>query len=85
VADDGVGSLLTVKVSITLSNGQKRDVLGIDDADVWVRSFGVRGTSQLGDWLEVVPDDGRGRTFVRASEVVAVQLIDDDEAPLQGA
>ena len=27
------------------------------------------GTSALGDWVEVVPEEGTGRTFVRASEV----------------
>jgi hypothetical protein len=70
-----------MKVSVILGNGQKRDVLGVDKADQWVRSFEGRGTSQLGDWLEVVPDEGEGRTFVRASEVVTVQLIDDDETP----
>jgi hypothetical protein len=68
-----------VKVGIILRTGQRRDLLGVDNADDWVRSFGVRGTSLLGDWLEVVPDEGEGRTFVRASEVVTVQLIDDDE------
>ena len=34
------------------------------------------GTSHLGDWLEVVPDEGHARSFIRASDVVAVQLID---------
>ena len=37
------------------------------------------GTSALGDWVEVVPDEGVGRTLVRASQVVMVQLIDDPE------
>ena len=36
----------------------------------------------MGDWVEVVPEEGAGRTFVRASEVVTVQLIDDrDDDP----
>ena len=72
-----------MKVAITLSNGKTRDLLGIQDADDWVRSFGVRGTSLLGDWVEVVPEEGDGRTFVRASEVVTVQLVDDEEADQQ--
>jgi hypothetical protein len=72
-----------VKVAITLANGKKRDLLGVDDAENWVRSFGVRGTSLLGDWVEVMPEEGDGRTFVRASEVVTVQLIDEDEADQQ--
>ena len=67
-----------MKVSVVLRDGRQRDLLGIDDAHIWARSFGVRGSSQLGDWLEVVPDQGEGRTFVRASEVVTVQLIDDE-------
>ena len=72
-----------MKVSIVLRNREQRDLLGVDDADVWARSFGGRGTSLLGDWLEVIPDKGQGRTFVRASEVVTVQLFDDDEARQQ--
>jgi hypothetical protein len=68
-----------VKVVITLSNGTKHDLLGVNDADEWVRSFGARGTSALGDWVEVMPDEGAGRTFVRASEVVRVELISDRE------
>jgi hypothetical protein len=72
-----------VKVGITLANGKKRDLLGVDDADDWVRSFGVRGTSLLGDWVEVVPEQGDGRTFVRASEVVTIHLIDEEEADQQ--
>jgi hypothetical protein len=43
-----------------------------------MKSFVGRGTSQLGDWLEVAPVEGCGRTFVRASEIVAVQLIDEE-------
>jgi hypothetical protein len=66
-----------MKVRIALSNGQERDVIGIADAEAWINSFASRGTSQLGDWLEVVPDDGGGRTFVRASDVVALRLIDE--------
>jgi len=69
-----------MKIRIVLSNGQVRDVIGIDDAEAWVKSFVGRGTSQLGDWLEVTPIDGTRRTFVRASDVVAVQLTDDDRA-----
>jgi hypothetical protein len=69
-----------VKVVITLANGTQHDLLlGVSDADEWVRRFGARGTSALGDWVEVVPEDGAGRTFVRASEVVTVQLTDDRE------
>ena len=69
-----------MKVVITLANGTKHDLLlGVSDADEWVRRFGARGTSALGDWVEVVPEEGAGRTFVRASEVVTVQLADDRE------
>jgi len=67
-----------VKVVITLANGKKHDLLlGVSDADEWMRRFGAIGTSALGDWVEVVPEEGTGRTFVRASEVITVQLIDD--------
>jgi hypothetical protein len=67
-----------VKVVITLANGTNHDLLlGDSDADEWVRRFGARGTSALGDWVEVAPEEGAGRTFVRASEVVTVQLVDD--------
>ena len=45
-----------MKIAVTLANGKTHDLLGISDADEWVRSFGVRGTSLLGDWVEVVPD-----------------------------
>jgi hypothetical protein len=72
-----------VKVAITLANGKTHDLLGLNDADDWVRSFSVRGTSLLGDWVEVMPEEGVGRTFIRASEVVTVQVIDDDEADQQ--
>ena len=67
-----------MKVVITLSNEKKHDLLlRGSDADEWVRRFGARGTSALGDWVEVVPEEGAaGRTFVRASEVVTVQLIE---------
>jgi hypothetical protein len=69
-----------VKIVITLANEKKYDLLlGVSDADEWMRRFGAIGTSALGDWVEVVPEDGAGRTFVRASEVVTVQLIDDRE------
>jgi hypothetical protein len=69
-----------MKVVITLANEKKHDLLlGASDADEWVRRFGARGTSALGDWVEVVPEEEAGRTFVRASEVVTVQLIDDRE------
>jgi hypothetical protein len=69
-----------VKIVITLANGKKHDLLqGVSDADEWMRRFGAIGTSALGDWVEVVPEEGAGRTFVRASEVVTVQLIDDRE------
>jgi hypothetical protein len=69
-----------VKVIITLANGEKHDLLlGVSDADEWMRRFGAIGTSALGDWVEVAPEEGAGRTFVRASEVVMVQLIDDRE------
>jgi hypothetical protein len=70
-----------VKIVITVANGKKHDLLmGVSDADEWMRRFGAIGTSALGDWVEVVPEEGAGRTFVRASEVVAVQLIDDRSA-----
>ena len=69
-----------MKVVITLANGKKHDLLlGVSDADEWMRRFGAIGTSALGDWVEVAPEEGAGRTFVRASEVVTVQLIDDRE------
>ena len=74
-----------MKVAITLSDGKTRDLLGVNDAEDWVRSFGVRGTSLLGDWVEVVPEEGAGRTFVRASEVVTVQLIDEEEVDQQAS
>ena len=69
-----------MKVRITLSNGHEREVVAIGDAETWMDKFVGRGTSQLGDWLEVVPNDGDGRTFVRASDVVAVQLVDDNSS-----
>lgn len=65
---------------MTLANGKKHDLLpGLSDASEWIRRFGAIGTSALGDWVEVVPEEGAGRTFVRASEVVTVTLIDDGE------
>jgi hypothetical protein len=67
-----------VKLTVTLRNGQTCDVLGIEDVEAWVKSFVGRGTSQLGDWLEVIPVEGTGRTFVRASEVVTVQVVGDE-------
>ena len=69
-----------MKIVITLANADKHDLLlGDNDADEWMRRFGAMGTSALGDWVEVVPDEGVGRTLVRASQVVMVQLIDDPE------
>jgi hypothetical protein len=69
-----------VKVLITLVSGKKHDLLlGVSDATEWIRRFGAIGTSALGDWVEVVPEEGAGRTFVRASEVVTVQLFDNEE------
>jgi hypothetical protein len=65
-----------MKLRITLSSGQEREVIGIGDAETWMDKFLGRGTSQLGDWLEVVPDEGHARSFIRAADVVAVQLID---------
>lgn len=53
--------------------------MGVSDADEWMRRFAAKGTSALGDWVDVVPEEGTGRTFVRASEVAMVQLIDDQE------
>lgn len=67
-----------MKLRVVLSNGQEHEVIGIEDAETWMKRFVGRGTSQLGDWLEVAPVEGSERTFVRASDVVAVQLIDDD-------
>jgi hypothetical protein len=67
-----------VKLTVTLRNGETCDLLGIEDVEAWVKSFVGRGTSQLGDWLEVVPEEGTGRTFVRASEVVTVKLVDEE-------
>ena len=66
-----------MKLRIVLSNGEEREVIGIDDVEAWMKSFVGRGTSQLGDWLEVAPGDGGGRTFIRASDVVAVRQTDD--------
>jgi len=69
-----------MKVVITLANERKHDLLlDLSDADEWIRRFGAIGTSALGDWVEVVPEEGAGRTFVRASEVVTVQLMGDRE------
>ena len=70
-----------MKVVITLANADKHDLLldASSDAEEWIRRFGAMGTSALGDWVEVVPDEGAGRTFVRASHVVMVQLLDDPE------
>ncbi len=69
-----------MKVVITLTNGETHDLLlGVSDANEWIRRFGAIGTSALGDWVEVVPEEGAGRTFVRSSEVVTVQLFDDQE------
>jgi len=72
-----------MKLRVTLGSGQAREVIGIDDAETWMDKFVGRGTSQLGDWLEVVPKEGEGRTFVRASDVLAVHLIDDETAETQ--
>ena len=69
-----------MKIVITLANGKTHDLLpGVSDANEWMRRFGAIGTSALGDWVEIVPEEGAGRTFVRSSEVVAVQLNDDEE------
>jgi len=69
-----------MKIVITLANEKKHDLLmDLSDANEWMRRFGAMGTSALGDWVEVVPEGGAGRTFVRASEVVTVQLTDDGE------
>ena len=70
-----------MKVVITLANAHKHDLLldANSDAEEWFRRFGAMGTSALGDWVEVVSEQGVGRTFVRASQVVMVQLIDDPE------
>ena len=66
-----------MKLRVVLSNGHEREVIGIGDAETWMNAFVGRGTSKLGDWLEVVADERGGRTFVRASDVVAVHLIGD--------
>jgi hypothetical protein len=70
-----------VKVVITVANADKHYLLldSNSDAEEWFRRFGAMGTSALGDWVEVVSEQGVGRTFVRASQVVMVQLIDDPE------
>ena len=63
-----------------MANGEEHDLLpGASDADEWIRRFGAMGTSALGDWVEVVPAEGAGRTFVRASQVVTVKLIGGGE------
>jgi hypothetical protein len=75
-----------VRIVITLANERKHDLLlDVSDASEWMRRFGAMGTSALGDWVEVVPEEGAGRTFVRASEVVTVELIDDGEDNPQAA
>lgn len=70
-----------MKVVITLADANKHDLLldASGDAEEWIRRFGAMGTSALGDWVEVEPEEGAGRTFVRASQVVVVQLIDAQE------
>ena len=69
-----------MKIVITLANEKKHDLLmDLSDANEWMRRFGAKGTSALGDWVEVVPEGGAIRTYVRASAVVTVQLIDDGE------
>jgi hypothetical protein len=69
-----------MKVVVTLANEKKHDLLLREsDTEEWARRFGARGTSAPGDWLEVVPEAGAGRTFVRASQVVTVQLIEEAE------
>ena len=79
-------SLRAVKIVMTLANGEKHDLLpGLSDANEWIRRFGAMGTSALGDWVEVVPEEGAGRTFVRASGVIRVELIDDGEEDPQAA
>jgi hypothetical protein len=76
----------SMKIVITLANGEKHDLLmDLSDANEWMRRFGAIGTSALGDWVEVVPEEGAGRTYVRASEVVTVQLVDDGEDNTQAA
>lgn len=73
-----------MKIVITLASGKTHDLLpGVSDANEWMRRFGAIGTSALGDWVEVMPEEGAGRTFVRSSEVVTVQLIDDGEEDRQ--
>lgn len=73
-------SVRSMKIVITLANGKKHDLLmDVSDANEWMRRFGAIGTSALGDWVEVVPEAGAGRTFVRSSEVITVQLIADGE------
>jgi hypothetical protein len=67
-----------MRIAVTLVNGETHDLLGISDAEEWLRSFAVRGTSQLGDWVEVAPEDGAARKLVRASQVVTVELIDEN-------
>ena len=69
-----------MRLRVTLSDGHAREVIGIGDVEAWMDKFVGRGTSQLGDWLEVVPNEGEGRTFVRASSVVALHLVDDEKA-----
>ena len=69
-----------MKLRVTLSNSDPREVIGIGDTETWIAKFVGRGTSQLGDWLEVMPREGEGRTFVRASDVVALHVV-DGEAP----
>jgi hypothetical protein len=76
-----------VKVLITLAHGATYELVGIANPEDWARSFAVRGTSQLGDWVEVVPKGGAARTFVRAAQVVTVELVADgvsgEPAPAQ--
>jgi hypothetical protein len=68
-----------VRIVITLVNGETHDLLDVDNADEWVKRFALRGTAQLGDWVEVAPEDeAAGRRFVRASQIITVELIDDE-------
>jgi hypothetical protein len=64
-------------IQVKLTDGSEHDVIGVDDAEAWIEKFAGRGTSQLNDWIEVSPIEGRTRTFVRASDIVTVALTED--------
>jgi len=47
-------------------------------AEDYVRSLG-RGSGSTGDWVEIEPQGRDLRTFVHASEISLVSLVEEDE------